>query len=87
MTITSKEIKALLQCRFDSIGKNKAGNFVLRRGYFYRNGMDSDKFAANIMTILGDRVTLIASGDCWKPFRGGATLANSSHFWVEIAPK
>lgn len=72
----------------DSIGKNKAGNIVVRRGYFYHNGMDSDKFACGVIAKLklnGINAKVISSGDVWKPFRGGASVANSSHFFVELA--
>ena len=71
----------------DTVGKNKAGNIVLRRGYFYRNGMDSDKFAHRVLTALADNgipALIVSKGDIWKPFRGGATTANSSHFFVEV---
>jgi hypothetical protein len=74
----------------DSIGKNKAGNIVFRRGYFYRNGMDSEKFANFIMTKLNEfsiDAKIVNHGDVWKQFRGGASVANSSHFFVEIAAK
>ena len=84
--ITAKEIKDAMFCRADTVGKNKAGNFMIRRGFFYRNGMDSQKFATAVMEALGDRVKLVDCGEVWKPFRGGATTANSSHFWAEVSP-
>lgn len=85
MTVTIKEIREL--GLGDSVGKNKAGNIVVRRGYFYRHGMDSAKYAERVLAALGDRAVLVDHGDVWRAFRGGASVANSSHFWVEIAAK
>lgn len=72
----------------DSVGKKKDGTFVVRRGYFYRNGMDGQKFRDAIVKSLslhglGD-VEVVDYGDHWAPFRGGASVAQSSHFYVTI---
>lgn len=71
----------------DGISKNKAGNFMFRKGYFYRHGDDPTKFAARVMAALhaaGIDHTFVDSGDHWAAFKGGSSLANSSHFYVEI---
>ena len=67
----------------DQIGRNKDGNYVFRKGYFYRNGMDSDKWAQRVADQLakaGLKATLIDSYDHWAAFRGGAGVKASSHF-------
>jgi hypothetical protein len=71
----------------DGISKNKAGNFMFRKGYFYRHGDDCGKFANRVfaaLTAAGITHTEIARGDHFAAFRGGASLANSSHFYVEV---
>lgn len=76
----------------DSVAKKKNGNIIIRRGYFYRHGMDSDKFVgaiANRLKAAGIEAaaTLIDYGDHYTTFKGGASLARSSHFWVELKPR
>ena len=71
----------------DTVGKKKDGSFVVRRGYFYRNGLDGDKFKASVLVALkqhGFTAEAIDWGDHWAPFKGGASLAQSSHFYVVI---
>lgn len=88
MKTALQKIKQALAGRADSVGKNKAGNVVVRRGYFYRNGMDADTFATQILNALGNAQVvahIVNKGDVWKPFRGGASVAQQSHFFVELA--
>ena len=73
----------------DTIGRKRdgSGNYLFRREYFYRHGMDSDIYADNIskqLTDIGINHAVVKSGDHWAPFRGGASTAQSSHFWVEV---
>jgi hypothetical protein len=75
------------QLSSDSIGKKADGTIVVRRGYFYRNGMTSEKFAQIVQGVLARSnidLTVKEHGDHWAAFRGGASVANSSHFWVEL---
>lgn len=87
MAISVKAVKDKLgsAVRADSIGKNKAGNIIIRRGYFYRHGITVKSFTTQVMDVLGDGYKLVDSGDHFTAFRGGASVANSSHFWVEVA--
>jgi len=67
----------------DQISKDKEGNYIFRKGYYYRNGMDEDKWAARIAGELakaGLEAQLVDSYDHWAAFNGGASLKNSSHF-------
>jgi len=71
----------------DSVGKNKVGNIVVRRGYFYRHGDDGHSFAHRIASQLigaGVSFDIIDCGDHWAPFRGGKGVAANSHFYVEL---
>lgn len=72
---------------FDTIGVNKSGNIIIRRGYFYSGGLDSTKFANSIAQLIassGIPLKVANHGNQWRAFRGGASVANSSHFWVEL---
>lgn len=73
----------------DQISQNRDGNFVFRRGYFYRHGMDSSSFARRIENDIiqnfpGVAFTMLENGDHWAPFRGGDTVKQGSHFWVVV---
>jgi hypothetical protein len=82
--MTTKEVKAALEGVVDTIGKNKAGNFVARRGYFYRHGQSAETFASDVQKALPQAV-IVNKWDKWTAFRGGASTANQSHFGVEFA--
>lgn len=71
----------------DTISKNKAGNLVLRWGFFYTHGMTSDKYREKVSNLLtGAKVPyqIVKQGKVLKAFRGGASVANQSHFFVEV---
>jgi len=73
----------------DSIGKRRDGNIVLRQGFFYSHGRTAEGFAAKVTKALEACSlpgSVIDSGEVWKSFRGGASVANSSHFYVVVAP-
>lgn len=81
--------KALKEAIFDSVGQKKNGNIVVREGYFYTHGRTSEKLAESIKKILNHKEISFACvyhGNHWATFRGGASLASSSHFWVEVVP-
>ncbi len=85
--ITTAFLRDNIMC--DSIGKKRdgSGHFVFRRGYFYRHGIDQHKFAKRIsfeLSELGIDHKIVDCGDHWAPFRGGASIAQSSHFWVQV---
>ena len=71
----------------DTVGTNKAGNIVARHGYFYRHGNDEEKFANRISESLksaGIEHEVVDKGDHWAPFRGGASVAQGSHFTLKL---
>lgn len=81
--LTVKQVRPVLEGYADTIGRNKDGNIVLRRGFFYTHGMNSSKFAdACIKRLAGAGIAtrVVQLDDVWKPFRGGATVAQGSHF-------
>lgn len=80
--ITLKEVKEKLGW-MDSVGKKKNGNFVVRQGFFYKMGKTIDRYIEAVKAEFPN-AKIIDSGEVWKPFRGGASLANQSHFFVEF---
>lgn len=88
MKTALQQVKQALSHCADTVGRNKAGNIVVRKGYFYRNGMDVDRFENTIQGILVSHkiyAQVVNKGDVWRPFRGGASVAQQSHFYVELA--
>lgn len=73
----------------DSISKRKDGMVVLRRGFFYRDNKTAESFANRVESALRSCTmpgSVIDSGEVWKPFKGGASVANQSHWYVVVAP-
>jgi hypothetical protein len=71
----------------DLISKNRKGNYIFRRGYFYRMGGDSSNFAEALKAQLyrmNFNAELIDHGDHWVAFNGGASVAKQSHFYAEF---
>jgi hypothetical protein len=68
---------------FDSIRKAK-GNYIIRKGYFYKMGMTTDKIVGLLKVALPNAI-IVNQWDKFTSFRGGSSLANSSHFGVEFS--
>lgn len=71
-----------------SVGRKRNGDIVARRSFFYRNGKtsaDFDQYVRKVLNTAGleDKYQIVESGEIWKPFRGGATIANQSH-WFSV---
>ena len=85
-----KIVSALRAAKFiDSVGSKQNGDIIARRGFFYRNGKSSETFDAHVRNLLeqaglSDKYHIVESGEIWKPFRGGASTANSSHWFTVI---
>jgi hypothetical protein len=88
MAVTIKQVKEALSYSVDQVSKLKNGNIMVRKGYFYRNGMDADNFKNLVVAALlknGIVANVIDYGDHWAAFTGGASVARQSHFYVELA--
>jgi hypothetical protein len=86
--LTVKQVRPILESYADSIGRNKAGNIVLRKGFFYTHGMDGHKFAQAAIARLAARgitAQVVEVDTVWKPFKGGATVSQGSHFLAVLA--
>lgn len=85
---TIKELKEICSC--DTIARNKRGNTVFRRSFYYRHGMDAEKFRDYIKLSLINAgfdersFEMFSHGEQYKSFRGGDTVAQGTHWWVEV---
>lgn len=86
-TLSALQIVKAVVCA-DSIGKTGDGNIVIRQGYYYRYGYTEDDLVARVRAALIKRddieFQILKSGDHWAAFRGGASLASSSHWYVIV---
>lgn len=79
----------------DSAGWSR-GEVVLRRGFFYLNGMTADRYKAEIQDRLhrarihgpGNtgllKAKVVDHGEVWVPYDGGKPVAKQSHWWVRL---
>ena len=68
---------------FSTLSKNKAGNYVIRLGYYYRMGKSQHIMEEKLKEKFPD-VNIVKSWDKFTAFKGGASVANQSHFGVEF---
>ena len=74
----------------DQVSKRKDGTIVIRRGFFYRHGQDAEGFRIAVCKALnrtGLKYSIKDYGEHWAAFKGGASLAKQSHWWVELWPE
>lgn len=63
--------------------------YTFRKTYYYTNGGSPEKFAESIkqrvLELSKNRLTIevVETGNHWAPFKGGASIRNSSHWWVK----
>ena len=84
---TVAEIKAGVHADQIAVKDNRV---TFRRGFFYRMGGSAETFSSRIMkdlANLGIQATLVNQGEVWKAFRGGAKVANSSHWFATVELK
>ena len=85
--LTGPKIKDLT---YADTASKRSGIFTVRRGFFYTHGKTASDFANSIKEDLakaGYEIEIIGKGEVWKPFKGGASVANSSHWWVKFIVK
>lgn len=80
-------VDTLVTCRVycDQVTFSK-GVFTVRRGFYYRHGKTVQDLENVVKTAFPD-VVIIDSGEVWKPFRGGASVATQSHWFVKFMTK
>jgi len=83
-------IKKSLSSLADTVGKKRDGSFIIRRGFYYRHGADAESYKIAVCKKLmgaGVGFHIKDYGEHFTTFRGGATIANQSHWFVEIWPE
>ena len=81
-----QKARSILESNFNTVSR-KGDNLLVRKGYFYTNGYDEEKLANKILALLstaGIKASVVNKGSVWKPFKGGASVAAQSHWWVEL---
>lgn len=71
----------------DQVTRKKNGNILLRRGYFYTRGKTEEDFEKGVLAVLHEANVsskVVDRGNHWAPFKGAASIANQSHWWVEL---
>lgn len=73
----------------DDMTKHGDGTVTFRRGYFYRHGETSDKWAGRVSDQLnkaGIKHTVLDHDDVnpYKAFKGGASVKSQSHFAARV---
>lgn len=66
----------------DSLSK-KGNVFTARVGFFFTHGRTPDCLVVRLGKVF-PLATVIDKGMVWKDFRGGASVANQSHYWVKF---
>ena len=76
----------------DQIVCRKDGTYLFRQGFYYTHGKTANNYAASIKKQLEEllkdlpfKVMVVDSGEIWKPFRGDASVAASSHWFVQVS--
>lgn len=82
METTIKEVKNALWGKFDTFSK-RDGVFTVRREFFYTRGTHAEDKVNEVLAAFPN-AKILDSGEVWKPFRGGASTANSSHWFVKF---
>lgn len=83
--LTAEEVKDILSSGGAHCSQvTKKGNiYTARKGYFYRHGESGEGFRDKVLKAIPE-AKIIDFGDIWKPFKGGAPIAQQSHFYVKF---
>ena len=63
------------------------GVYTYRKGFYYTMGNNHYKVRDDLIVALYKAnidAVILDSGEQWKPFRGGDTLKQGSHWWVKF---
>lgn len=84
--MTKEEMNAVLyqkgDIHVDQVCKH-GDIWTIRRGFFYRFGGSSKIYEDGVKKAFPN-ATILDSGEHNAPFRGGASLRNSSHWFVKF---
>lgn len=74
------EVKERLRVDTASV---KNGTYLVRRGFFYSHGKTAADLEGQVRAAFPG-AKIIDSGEVWKAFRGGASVAQQSHWFVRF---
>ena len=77
---TAPDVQSILHV--SQVTKSK-GVFTARQGFFYRHGRNEEELAQKIQDRFPN-AEIIDMGEVYKAFKGGASVAKQSHFWVKF---
>ena len=84
--MTTKEVTKMLNdvgVYPDQVSKSN-NKFTCRWEFYYRHGKSVKSHEDKILKAL-PTAHILDSSEIWKPFRGGASVSNSSHWYVKFA--
>lgn len=82
-TLTVKTVRAALMPDTCCV---RDGVCTIRRGFFYTNGFTAEKYRGRVLAAYPN-ADILDYGEVWKPFRGGASVAAGSHWFVKFRLK
>jgi hypothetical protein len=62
----------------------KSNVYTARWGFFYTHGRTAERYVDAVKKAFPEAV-ILGSGEVWKNFRGGASVAQQSHFYVKFS--
>ena len=81
------QLKEVLKPYTDSQFCNTFGRWTVRKGFYYTHGGSAEKVRNEVMAAALSAGFVLGNVECgkkWFAFRGGAKLANQSHWWVQF---
>jgi hypothetical protein len=79
-TLTLKEVKQKLHVDSYSL---KNDIYTVRKGFYYKMGKSTKDLENKVLEAFPN-AKIIDSGEIDKPFCGGASVANNSHWYVKF---
>ncbi len=80
--MNAKQIRTAIGGLVDTLSQ-KNGVWTARREFFYTHGVTAQQIADQITAVVPGAV-VTETAEVWKPFRGGASTACSSHWLVRF---
>jgi hypothetical protein len=78
--VTARQVREAVHC--DTASKN-GEVYTVRRSFFYTHGRTAADLEKAVFAAYPQAV-VIEAGEVWKPFRGGASVAQQSHWFVKF---
>lgn len=75
-----QQIRATLAGTFDSVSF-RDGKWTVRESFFYKHGRTAERVVRTVQRLVPSAIVL-DSGEVFKAFSGGQSVARGSHFYV-----